>query len=119
MAISQLVMALNVAGTLSIGVITFLIVYTTFKGLEDKVIQDFSKRFLMAISILLLYVSYLMAYYSFFRGSTMARYPLFLLLVVVFIYLIYAAVGFEKIAESYGMSEDSKLDKMENEERMR
>lgn len=116
MGITEVVLAINTAGTLAVGSITFFIVFTTFRDLEDERIQEFSKRFLMAIAVLLLYVSYLMVYNSFFRGSTIARYPLYLILVGSFIYMAYAALGFEKVADKYGMSEDSKIEKMEKEE---
>jgi len=116
MAINQLILAINTAGTLAIGTICFFIVYTTFKGIEDEKIEEFSKRFMMAIAVLILYVSYLMTYEAFFPDSTVAQYPLYLILVFVFIYMIYAAVGFERVAESYGISQSSKLEKMENEE---
>ncbi|MFB6190692.1 MAG: hypothetical protein ABEJ91_03925 [Candidatus Nanohaloarchaea archaeon] len=116
MAISQLILAVNTAGTLAIGAICFFIVYTTFKGIEDEKIQEFSKRFMMAIAVLILYVSYFITYNAFFPTSTVAKYPLYLILVFVFIYMVYAAVGFEKVAESYGLSQSDKLEKMEEEE---
>lgn len=116
MAIDQIVLAVNTAGTLAIGSICFFIVYTTFKNIQDETIQEFSKRFLMAIAVLLFYVSYLVAYNTFFPNSDMAQYPLYLTLVFVFIYLIYAAMAFEDIAKSYGITEDKKLEKMEEEE---
>lgn len=115
-ALEQIVFALNTSGTLAIGTICFFIVYTTFKGIEDDSIQEFSKRFMTAIAVLILYVSYFMTYNSFFRGSNLARYPLYLLLVAVFLYMIYAAVAFEKVADQYGISEDRKLRKMTREE---
>lgn len=114
--VGQLVFALNTSGTLAIGAICFFIVYTTFRGIEDENIQEFSRRFMMAIAVLILYVSYFMTYNSFFSGSSVARYPLYLLLVAVFLYMIYAAVAFEKVADKYGMSQRSKLDRMENQE---
>jgi|AntDeeMetagen134_2_1112570.scaffolds.fasta_scaffold03555_3 hypothetical protein len=116
MAINEIVLAVNMAGTLAIGTICFFIVYTTFKSIQDEIIQEFSKRFLMAIAVLLLYVSYLGAYNTFFPDSDVASYPLYLTLVFVFIYLIWAVMAFENIAESYGITEDKKLEKMEEEE---
>lgn len=116
MALEQIILALNTAGTLAIGSICFFIVYTTFRGIEDDKIQEFSKRFLMAIAVLLLYVSYYMVYNTFFQSSTMARYPLYLILVAVFAYLIYATMAFERIARDYGISQGKKLEKMEKEE---
>lgn len=116
MNFDQIVLALNTAGTLAIGTICFFIVYTTFRGIEDSKIQEFSKRFLMAIAVLLLYVSYNMVYSTFFTNSTVAQYPLYIILIGVFVYLIYAAMAFEQVAEKYGISENSKLEKMEQEE---
>lgn len=116
MAIDEIVLAVNTAGTLAIGSICFFIVYTTFKDIKDETIQEFSKRFLMAIAVLLFYVSYLMVYNTFFPNSQAGKYPLYLTLVFVFIYLIYAALAFEEVAESYGISESDKLDKMEEQE---
>ncbi|MFB6292104.1 MAG: hypothetical protein ABEI58_01785 [Candidatus Nanohaloarchaea archaeon] len=116
MALDQLILAMNTAGTLAIGAITFFIVYTTFKGIEDEKIQKFSKRFMMAIAVLILYVSYMMMYNTFFPDSVFGKYPLYLILILVFVYMIWAAIGFERIAESYGISQESKLEKMEKEE---
>lgn len=114
--IQEIVFALNTSGTLAIGSICFFIVYTTFKGIEDKAIQEFSKRFMMAIAVLILYVSYFMTYNSFFKGSSLARYPLYLLLVAVFLYMIYAAIAFEKVADQHGISQNSKIQRMAREE---
>lgn len=116
MAIDQLVLVINTAGTLAIGSISFFIVYTTFRDIEEAKIQNFSKRFMMAIASLILYVSYQMVYNTFFPGSTIAKLPLYLILVAVFIYMIWAAVSFENLAQQYGFSNSSKLDKMEREE---
>jgi uncharacterized membrane protein len=114
--LDSLVFALNTSGTIAIGAICFFIVFTTFRGIEDEMIQEFSRRFMMAIAVLILYVSYFMTYRSFFSGSTVAQYPLYLLLVGVFLYIIYSAVAFEKVAEKYGFSQDAKLERMRNEE---
>lgn len=114
--VNQIIFAINTSGTLAIGSICFFIVYTTFKDIQDESIQEFSKRFMMAIAVLILYVSYFMMYTSFFQNSIIARYPLYLLLVAVFLYLIYAAVAFEKVADKYGISNNQKIEKMEKQE---
>lgn len=115
-AVEQIIFVLNTSGTLAIGIICFFIVYTTFKGIEDTAIQEFSKRFMMAIAVLILYVSYFMTYNSFFQGVRIARYPLYLLLVAVFLYMIYAAVAFEKVADQYGVSRERKIKNMSRQE---
>lgn len=116
MGLGQIVFAINTAGTLAIGAICFFIVYTTFKGIQEEAIQEFSKRFMMSISLLLLYVSYFMMYNSVLSGMKYARLPMYLLLAMVFIYMIYAAIAFEKVAEKYGISTKDKIEKMRNQE---
>lgn len=112
----QIILAVNTAGTLAIGSMTFIIVYTTFKGLQDEKLQKFSKRFLLVISFLLLYTSYLTFYNQFYQGNAMAQYPMYIILVMVFISLIYASAAFEGIANQFGVSQEKKLEKMEKEE---
>ncbi len=116
MGIAEIVLAINIAGTLAIGGITFFIVYTTFRGIEDKKIQRFSKRFTMSIAVLILYVSYFLSYNTFIPSSVIAKSLLYLLLVIVFLYMMWAAIGFEEVAQDYGVSQERKLEKMENEE---
>ncbi len=109
-------LAVNTAGTLAIGIMTFIIVYTTFRGLEQEKLQEFSKRFLLVISFLILYTSYLTFYNQFFQGNAMAQYPMYIILAAVFISLIYASTSFEGIANQFGISQEKKLEKMSNEE---
>lgn len=116
MAISNIIVVLNAAGTLAIGVVCFFMVYTSFKNIEKEKVQEFSKRFMMAIAVLIFYVSYLMFYNAFLSDIEIARYPMYLSLVLVFVYLIWTASAFEDLAEQYGISQDSKLEKMENQE---
>jgi len=117
MSLEQIALAVNTAGTLAIGSITFLIIYTTMRNVKTPEMNEFTKRFLMVVSFLLLYTSYLMFYNQFFSGNTatMAQYPLYIILVMVFITMIYATMSFEKIARS-GMSKDDKISKMEKQE---
>lgn len=116
MAVSNLVVVINAAGTLAIGVITFFMVYTSFKSIEDGKVQEFSKRFMMAIAMLILYVSYMMFYNAFLTGVDYAAYPMYFILVLVFANLIWTATAFENLVEKYGISQGSKLEKMENQE---
>lgn len=116
MVMGDIVFAINTSGTLAIGSICFFIVFTTFRDIEDEVIQEFSRRFMMAIALLLMYSTYLMLYRTSFSGVRFMQSLSYVLLSVVFIYLIYATVGFEKVANKYGISAGSKIDKMEREE---
>lgn len=116
MTVQDIVLAINTGGTLAIGSICFFIVYTTFKGIKDEEIHEFSRRFMMSIAILLLYVSYLMAHDTFLHVYEFSVYPLYLILSLVFIYLIYAALAFEDLAQKYGISTEDKLERMEKGE---
>ncbi len=116
MNIESFIISVNTAGTLAIGAICFFIAYTTFKGIEDETVQEFSKRFMMSIAVLLLFVSYIMMYFTFLSGHPLAIYPFYILLIAVFVYLVWAAVAFEDVAQTYGSSQEDKLEKMENEE---
>lgn len=118
MSLTQIILAVNTAGVLAIGAITFFISYTTFQGLDDPKIKEFAKRFLMLNSVLILTASYLLFYTEFFAASNTlgALFPLYLLLAITFILLIYSGMAFEDIASSYGISNEKKIDKMENEE---
>ena len=117
MGFEQIALAVNTAGTLAIGSITFLIVYMTKQKVSKPEMRNFTKRFLMVVSMLLFYTSYLMFYNQFFtqQAVTAAQYPLYILLVTVFISMIYATMSFENIAVSR-MSKEEKIDKMEKQE---
>ncbi|MFB6245075.1 MAG: hypothetical protein ABEJ03_01880 [Candidatus Nanohaloarchaea archaeon] len=116
MPLEDIVFAINASGTLTIGSICFFLVYTSFRGIEDEVIQEFSKRFMMAISLLLLYVSYLMVQRTMFSGVRFMESLRYFILAMVFVYIIYSTLAFEEVASKYGISREDKLDKMEREE---
>ncbi|MFB6199378.1 MAG: hypothetical protein ABEJ83_00745 [Candidatus Nanohaloarchaea archaeon] len=116
MALGEIILTVTTAGTLAIGAICFFIVYTTFQGIDNKEIHEFSRRYLMSIAVLILYVSYQMLYNTALTSYSWAKFPLYFILSLVFIILIYATIGFEQLAEKYGISEQKKLERMENEE---
>lgn len=116
MQLDQLIFVINASGTLSIGAICFFIVYTTFRGVEDEKILEFSRRFMMAIAILILYSAYLLFNRSVLEQFSWTSYITYLLLVMIFIYMIYAVLAFEKVANKYGIPTGDKLTKMKREE---
>lgn len=116
MSLSEIVLSVNTAGTLAIGGIAFFIVWSSFRGIDDSKIEEFSKRFMMALAFLILYVSYFLVYNLYLTDLAGAIYLLYFLLVVVFIMLIYSSVAFEELAQEHGISMEDKIERMEKEE---
>ena len=116
MAVDQLVLAINTALTLSIGLITMFIVYGSSKRIEDEILREFSRRLMLVVGVLVLYVFYWGLYNLAWTGVPIARYPLYLALIFVFLYLMWTVMSFEKLTKRYGYSQESKLEKMEEEE---
>lgn len=117
MELLDIILLINTSGTLAVGTICFFIVYTTFRGIEDDdKLEQFSKRFMMSVAVLLLFVSYIMMYFTFLEGHPLAIYPFFLLLIGVFLYLMRSAASFDELANTYGLSQEEKLERMEEEE---
>lgn len=115
MNLESLVFAVNTSGTFAIGIICLFFIYTTSRGLEDDAVKMFSRRLTISISVLILYVSYFSLYQSVLEPSVGTRAPLYMLLVVVFVMLMYTVVGFEEVASKHGINRQQKIDKMENE----
>lgn len=119
MVAADIILAVNSAGILAIGGITFFIIYSTFQGIEDSKIKEFSKRFLMLTAVMILNSSYLLFYTEFFAdpNNLAAIFPFYVLLALTFILLIYSAMAFEEVADAHGLSNKEKIEKMEKETR--
>jgi Ca2+/Na+ antiporter len=113
---NEIILASNIAVTLAIGVITFLIAYSSSNRIEDELIAEFARRVRFVIAVLVMFVIYWGSYTYAWTDVPLARYPLYLALIFIFLYLMWMVMSFQKIAEKFGMSEDSKWDKMEKEE---
>lgn len=116
MAMSEMMLAVNLAITLSIGAITFLIAFSSSRQIEDELIAEFARRVRLVIGILLLYVVYWGAYNMLWRDIAFASYPLNLALIFVFMYLMWMVMSFQKITQRYGIDDEAKWEKMRNEE---
>lgn len=116
MAVEQVVLMINTALTLSIGLVTMFIVYGSSKRIEDDLLKEFSRRLMLVVGVLVLYVFYWGIYNVAWSNVTIARYPLYLALIFVFLYLMWTVMSFEKLTKRYGYSQESKLEKMEEEE---
>lgn len=114
----QIIFAVNTSGTLVIGGICLLVVSTTLRDLRDNAIREFTKRLRLAILVLILYVSYYAFYRTFTAGSSTARLPLYFLLIAVFTHVMWAVMGFEGVADTYGLSNSDKLERARKQEDM-
>lgn len=116
MAINLTLLSINTGITLSIGLISFFIVWNAHRKLEQDVLKEFSQRLMLVIGVLVIYVGYWGMYNAMFRGITVARYPLYLALIFVFIYLMWSVMSFKKLSDKYGVTEQDKMEKMERQE---
>lgn len=112
MPINQMLFAVSTALTVSIGLVSFFIVYNTSKRIEDEIIKEFSQRFLLLIGVMLLFLGYWAYYTAALTEVPFAQYPLFVSLIFVFIYLMWNTLSFRKLS----LSTESKIEKMKNDE---
>lgn len=108
MALNQTIFALSTSLTLTIGLISFFIVYNTSKKINDDIIQEFSQRLLILIGVMMLFLTYWAYYTAALREVPFAQYPLFLAIIFVFIYLMWNTLSFRKLS----LSQEEKLEKM-------
>ncbi len=104
--------AVSTALTVSIGLVSFFIVYNTSKRIEDDIIQEFSQRLLILIGVMLLFLGYWAYYTAALTEVPFAQFPLFISLIFVFIYLMWNTLSFRKLS----LSTESKIEKMKNDE---
>lgn len=108
MPINETVFALSTSLTLTVGLISFFIVYNTSKKISDDIIQEFSRRLLILIGVMMLFLSYWAYYTAALRNVPLAQYPLFLAIIFVFVYLMWNTLSFRKLS----LSQEEKLEKM-------
>ena len=114
----QIIFTVNTSGTLVIGGICLLMVSSTLRNLQDSAIMEFTRRLRLAILVLIVYVSYYGFYRTFAAGSSVARLPLYFLLIAVFTFVMWAVMGFEGVADTYGVSNSDKLERARKQEDM-
>jgi len=112
MAINTMLFAVSTSLTAAIGLISFFIMYNTSQKIEDELVKQFSKRLMMLIGVMLLFLSYWAYYTIALSDVAFAQYPLFLSIIFVFVYLMWNTLTFRKLS----LSTETKLDKMKNEE---
>lgn len=112
MTINETLFAVSTSLTVSIGLISFFIVYNTSKRIDDDIIKEFSQRLLILIGVMMLFLAYWAYYMATLTEVPFAQYPLFLALIFVFIYLMWNTLSFRKLS----LSQEKKLEKMEKGE---
>lgn len=110
MSVNTTLFAVSTSVTVTIGLISFFIVYNTSKKIEDEIIKEFSQRLLILIGVMLLFLSYWSYYTIALIDIQFAQYPLFLSITFVYVYLMWITMSFRKLC----LSEESKLEKMRN-----
>lgn len=114
MALNEPLLAVSTSLTVSIGLISFFIVYNTSKRIEDDIIKEFSQRLLILIGVMMLFLAYWSYYMATLTEVPFAQYPLFMALIFVFIYLMWNTLSFRKLS----LSQEEKLDKIKKGERI-
>ncbi|MFP4038796.1 MAG: hypothetical protein ACLFTA_03360 [Candidatus Nanohaloarchaea archaeon] len=109
MAVNVTLFAVITSLTVTIGLVSFLIVYNTSKKIEDDVIREFSRRFLILIGVMMIFLLYWAYYTAALTDVQFAQYPLFLSLMFVFVYLMWNTLSLRKVA----MPQGRKIEKME------
>lgn len=112
MPINETVFAISTSLTVSIGLISFFIVYNTSRRIEDKIVKEFSQRLLILIGVMMLFLAYWAYYMVALTEVPFAQYPLFLALIFVFLYLMWNTLSFRKLS----LSTETKLEKMKEED---
>lgn len=116
MAQDVLMLSISTSITFTIGLISLLLVFSAYSRTDQELVKEFSRRLMLVILVLDIYVLYWGMYNILWSDNTIARFPLYLALIFVFVYLIWTVMSFENIINKFGMSQDKKLEKMENEE---
>lgn len=112
MAVNETLFAVSTSLTVSIGLISFFIVYNTSRRIDDDIIKEFSQRLLILIGVMMLFLAYWAYYTAALREVPLAQYPLFLALIFMFLYLMWNTLSFRKLS----LSQEKKLEKMEKGE---
>jgi len=115
---SPLITTINTSLTLTIGVISLLIVFSAHKRMDDELLKEFSRRLMLVIVVLIIFVIYWGMYTLSFYDVDLAIYPLYLTLIFIFLYLIWTVMSFEKLSEEYGFSSEKKMKKIDEQEEL-
>lgn len=116
MAQDVLMLSISTSITFTIGLISLLLVFSAYSRSKQELVKEFSRRLMLVILVLDIYVLYWGIYNIKWSSSNVARIPLYLALIFVFVYMIWTVMSFQNLISKFGMSQEDKLDQMEKEE---
>ena len=104
----EMVFALSSSFTMFLGLVSFFVVYSAARKAEDDVLREFSRRFLILIIVMVVFAGYWTYYRMYLTSVGFARYPLFLAVILVFLYLAWNSYTLRKVS----MDKEKKLEKV-------
>jgi uncharacterized ion transporter superfamily protein YfcC len=111
-----LMLSVSTSITFTIGLVSLLLAFSAYTRSKQELVKEFSRRLMLVILVLDIYVLYWGIYNIIWYGNAIARFPLYLALIFVFVYLIWTVMSFQDLISKFGMSQEDKLDQMEKEE---
>ena len=112
----ELVTIVSTTLTVIMGLFGFLIVLNAYKRSKGTLMKEFSKRMLLLITYLLLTVVYWGVYQLSLQSYQLAIYPLHIGFTFLFVFVIWSLMSFERLMKKYELSQDDKLEMLENNE---
>jgi len=111
-----LMTAVSTSITFTIGLISLLLVFSAYSRTDQELVKEFSRRLMLVVLVLDIYVLYWGMYNIMWSTSAVARLPLYLALIFVFVYMIWTVMSLENLIQKFGISQDKKIEKMEKQE---
>lgn len=102
--------------TVIMGVFGFFIVFNAYKRSEGKLMKEFSKRMLLLVTYLTLTVIYWGIYQTALQDYQGAVYPLHFAFMFLFVFVVWGLLSFERLMKKYDLSQDDKLEMLQNNE---
>ena len=114
MAVSAGVLSITISIALFCAILALFIAFNLYRKVDKEFFQEYIKRRLIVI----LALTFFTGYTSFYNASSLGEGTEFLVLLgFVFSmgYILWSSLGLQKISYKYGMSTESKLDRMKNQ----
>lgn len=112
----EILTIISTTTTIIMGLFGFLIVFNAYKRSEGKLMKEFSKRMLLLVTYLILTVIYWGIYQTALQEYQGAVYPLHFAFMFLFVFVVWGLLSFERLMKKYDLSQDDKLDMLQNNE---
>lgn len=112
----DLLTILSTTITVIMGLFGFIIVFNAYKRSEGELLEEFSKRMLLLVTYLTLTVIYWGIYQTSLQPYQFAIYPLHIAFMFMFIFVVWSLLSFERLMKKYDLSQNDKLEMLENNE---